>query len=87
MYIGQVLVKKQNFQNLFRFKLCLWQLQVTCKMENIVDQLRKYMIHDFQVASLILDQSNPLVIKFRMDKKQFNIDGDYNIRYDILEKE
>ena len=86
MYIGQSLVKKQKFDDLYLFNLRLWQLQVTCEMENLVHQLRKDMVHDLQVASLILVQSNPLAIKFRMDEKQFDVDGAYNIRYEILKK-
>ena len=79
-------MKKQKFDDLYLFNLRLWQLQVTCEMENVVHQLRKDMVHDLQVASLILVQSNPLAIKFRMDEKQFDVDGAYNIRYEILKK-
>lgn len=38
------------------------------------------------VASLILAHNNPLSIKFRMDEKQFDVDGAYNIRYEIMKK-
>ena len=29
---------------------------------------------------------NPLSISFRMDEKQFDVDGAYNIRYEIIKK-
>ena len=38
------------------------------------------------MASLILVHSTPLTIKFRMDEKRFDVDGAYNIRYEILKK-
>ena len=28
----------------------------------------------------------PLAIKFRMDEKKFDVDGAYNIRYEIIKK-
>ncbi|MFT6755704.1 MAG: hypothetical protein ACJAV9_001191, partial [Urechidicola sp.] len=36
--------------------------------------------------SLILVHSNPMAIRFRMDEKQFDVDGAYNIRYEIIKK-
>ena len=41
---------------------------------------------NWRVASLILVHSNPMAIKFRMDEKQFDVDGAYNIRYEIIKK-
>ena len=38
------------------------------------------------ITSLILVHSNPLAIRFRMDEKRFDVDGAYNIRYEILKK-
>jgi hypothetical protein len=44
------------------------------------------MDHQLRIASLVLVHSNPLAIKFRMDEKQFDVDGAYNIRYEIIKK-
>ena len=38
------------------------------------------------ITSLILAHSNPLAIRFRLDEKRFDVDGAYNIRYEILKK-
>jgi hypothetical protein len=86
MYIGQSLVKNKTFNNLYLFNLRLWQLQNMYEMEQVAHQARKKMDHDLEVASLILVHSNPLAIKFRMDEKQFDVDGAYNIRYEIIKK-
>ncbi len=86
MYIGQSLTKEKKFDELYLYNLRLWQLQVMCEMENVANTTRKSMDHDLQVASLILVHSNPLSIKFRMDEKQFDVDGAYNIRYEIIKK-
>ena len=71
---------------MYLYNLRLWQLQMMFEMENIAHQARKEMNHDLRVASLVLVHSNPLSIKFRMDEKQFDVDGAYNIRYEIIKK-
>lgn len=86
MYIGQSLVKDKAFHSLYLYNLRLWQLQNMYEMEQVAHNARKEMDHDLQVASLILVHSNPLAIKFRMDEKQFDVDGAYNIRYEIIKK-
>lgn len=86
MYIGQSLVKDKTFHALYLYNLRLWQLQNMYEMEQVAHNARKEMDHDLQVASLILVHSNPLAIKFRMDEKQFDVDGAYNIRYEIIKK-
>lgn len=86
MYIGKSLTKEKKFDKLFLYNLRLWQLQIMCEMENVANTARKSMNHDLRVASLILVHSNPLSIKFRMDEKQFDVDGAYNIRYEIIKK-
>lgn len=86
MYIGQSLVKDQNFNKLYLYNLRLWQLQLMYEMENVAMQATQEMEHELRVASLILVHSNPLAIKFRMDEKQFDVDGAYNVRYEIIKK-
>jgi len=86
MYIGESLTKNKPYDDLYLYNLRLWQLQTMYEMENIAFSARKEMNHDLRVASLILVHSNPLAIKFRMDEKQFDVDGAYNIRYEIIKK-
>ena len=86
MYIGQSITKEDSFDDIYLYNLRLWQLQTMCEMENIAFNERKNMQHKLRVASLILVHSNPMAIKFRMDEKQFDVDGAYNIRYEIIKK-
>ena len=86
MYIGQSLVKDKKFDPIYLYNLRLWQLQMMCEMENVANSMRQCLPHDLQVASLILVHSNSMAIKFRMDEKQFDVDGAYNIRYEIIKK-
>ena len=41
---------------------------------------------ELSTAQLILVHGTPLTIRFRLDEKQFDVDGAYNIRYAILKK-
>jgi hypothetical protein len=86
MYIGQSLVKNKEYDKLYLYNLRLWQLQTTYEMENIAYKLKDEMDNELRVASLILVHSNEMAIKFRMDEKQFDVDGAYNIRYEIIKK-
>ncbi len=86
MYIGQSLVKSKEFDSLYLYNLRLWQLQLMCEMENVAHQLKDSLENKLEIASLILVHSNSLAIKFRMDEKQFDVDGAYNIRYEIIKK-
>ena len=39
-----------------------------------------------QIAPLILSYSSPITLKFRMDEKRLDVDGSYNVRYEIVKK-
>ncbi len=86
MYIGQSLVNTKEYNKLYLHNLRLWQLKLMCELENVVYNLQSSSKYSLEVASLILVHSNPLAIKFRMDEKQFDVDGAYNIRYEIIKK-
>ena len=86
MYIGQSLVKNKTYNPIYLNNLRLWQLQMMCEVEQIAHRLKSTLPHPLEIASLILVHSNPLAIKFRMDEKKFDVDGAYNIRYEIIKK-
>lgn len=87
MYIGASITDKEEFHPVFVKNLRLWQLQQQCELEFIARKID--VIHteiSLEVTSLILVHSIPLDIRFRMDEKKFDVDGAYNIRYEIIKK-
>lgn len=86
MYIGDSLVQDRTFNEMYLHNLRLWQLEMMCQIENVAYKLQRRMEYPLRVASLILVHSNSLAIKFRMDEKQFDVDGAYNVRYEIIKK-
>jgi len=75
MYIGESIAKGKLFDNVYLRNLRLWQLIVTCEMENEFRQIQKELYTSIEVASLILVYNTPLAVHFRMDEKQFDVEG------------
>lgn len=86
MYIGDSISGNRDFDPLYLKNLRLWQLQVMCEMENTYYNLKPELPVQLDVASLILVYNTSLSIRFRMDEKQFDVDGTYNARYEIIKK-
>ena len=86
MYIGESITRENSFNLIYLYNLRLWQLQVMCEMENAFYQAQKNFPIPLEVASMILVFSTPLSISFRMDEKQFDVDGTYNARYEVVKK-
>lgn len=86
MYIGASIAPDKNFDLYYLKNLRLWQMQVMCEMENKFKRIQPKLPHQLDVTSLILVFGNPISIRFKMDEKQFDIDGSYNVRYEIVKK-
>jgi len=86
MYIGESITKNDSFNSIYLYNLRLWQLQVMCEMENAYYQMQSNFPISLDVASMILVFNQALSISFRMDEKQFDVDGTYNARYEIVKK-
>jgi hypothetical protein len=86
MYIGDSITGKRKFDKLYLSNLRLWQLQVMCEMENAHYALKPDLPLPLDATSLILVYNTSLSIRFRMDEKQFDVDGTYNARYEVIKK-
>lgn len=86
MYIGASISPAKEFNLYYLQNLRLWQMQVMCEMENYFQLFQPTLPMELNVSSLILVFATPISIRFRMDEKQFDIDGSYNVRYQIAKK-
>lgn len=86
IYIGQSLLKRQKFEMVHLQNLRLWQLMSMCEIARRMHQLQYDLPMKMNTAQLILVHSTPLNIRFRLDEKQFDVDGTFNIRYPLLKK-
>ncbi|MDO1512476.1 GAF domain-containing protein [Maribacter confluentis] len=86
MYIGESISEDLEYNQLYLNNLRLWQLQVMCEMENVHYALKPELPVPLDATSLILVYNTSLSIRFRMDEKQFDVDGTYNARYEVIKK-
>lgn len=86
MYIGQSMVNSKEFDPVYLANLRLWQLMMTCEAENAVARLKPSLKVPLDICSLILIHHNPITIRFRQEDKHFDVDGAYNVRYEIIKK-
>jgi hypothetical protein len=86
IYIGASLVENGAFDMLYLYNLRLWQLMVMCGLARQAELLKGRLKVPLEVAHLLLVQQIPLAIRFRLDEKRFDIDGAYNMRYEIVKK-
>ena len=86
IYIGDSMVENMDFDQLYLRNLRLWQLVVTTEIANKTASLKSELPLPLDTTHLILVHSNPLSVRFRLDEKKFDVDGAYNIRYEIVKK-
>lgn len=86
MYVGQSMTHGSKFEEYQLKNLRLWQLMSMCRMTRLADSLTKVMSARLSCTPLILAHSAPLTIQFRVDEKRFEVEGSYNVRYEIIKK-
>jgi len=86
IYIGQSLLESGGFSDNDLKEFRIWQLQKMAEVTRLVDQVSPTLDVPITTAQLIFVYNNDLNIKFRMEEKKFDVDGAYNVRYEILKK-
>lgn len=87
MYLGQSILKKKNvFSDIHLRNFRLWQMIQMCDITRQVEIQRQHWPMSLTTAQLVFAYTTPLSIRFRMDEKRFDVDGAYNVRYEILKK-
>ncbi len=86
IYIGQSISPYKPFNEMYVHNLKLWQLSLLAKAARVTHALEKRLSLPLQTTQLILAHSIPLTISFRRKERKFDVDGAYNIRYEIVKK-
>jgi len=86
IYVGQSLAPSYPFSEIYVKNLKLWQLSVLAKAARLTHALEQKLALPLQTTQLILAHSIPLTISFRRKERKFDVDGAYNIRYEIIKK-
>ena len=86
IYVGQSLSPNKPFNEMYVRNLKLWQLTFLAKAARLTASLEKRLAIPLQTTQLILAHAIPLSISFRRKERKFDVDGAYNIRYEIIKK-
>lgn len=86
IYIGESLNEERRFNELYLRNIRLWQLIIMCNAAVLSQKLKARLSMKLDTAHLVLVQSTPMSVRFRLDEKKFDVDGAYNVRYEIMKK-
>jgi hypothetical protein len=86
IYIGQSVTPRRKFDEIYLRNMKMWQLTVLAKAAQLTHELEHQLSHPLRTTQLILAHSQPLSITFRTEERKFDVDGAYNIRYEIVKK-
>jgi hypothetical protein len=86
LYLGSSLTKNKKFDPFYLKNFRLWQLLLMCEIDKKIEQLKPTLKNNLDITQLLLVHDQPLTIRFRPDEKQFDVDGAYDIRYEIVKK-
>lgn len=86
LYAGQAVLKRGKFSQFHLRNLRLWQLIAMVDITRQMARLKDEMPMPLETAQLVFVYGQPISIRFRPDDKRFDVDGAYNIRYEIIKK-
>ncbi|MCE7064218.1 GAF domain-containing protein [Dyadobacter sp. CY326] len=86
IYIGQSIEPERKFSELYLKNIRLWQLTSMAAIAKITNALIPQMEKPLQTTQLIFIHSSSIDISFRDDERRFDVEGAYNIRYQVIKK-
>lgn len=86
IYIGQSIAPDRKFNDIYLKNIRLWQLTSLAAMAKITHSMLDLMEKPLLTTQLIFVNTNPIDISFRTDERRFDVEGSYNIRYQIIKK-
>ncbi|MEM6842537.1 MAG: hypothetical protein AAF632_09955 [Bacteroidota bacterium] len=86
LYLGQSLLTEHKFSEHYLRNFRLWQLISMCNIVRQLEKTKEQLPLPLSTAQLIFVYGNTLNIQFRKDEKKFDVEGVYNVRYEIIKK-
>lgn len=85
-YIGQSIAPGKHFNHFHLKSLRLWQLSSMAAIARLTRSLLQDMPVPLRTTQLIFVHDQPIDISFRADERRFDVEGGYNIRYQVIKK-
>lgn len=86
MYMGESMLNGKEFDIKYIENIRLWQLMTMIAVTRKVHEIQPKLKLPLKTAELILAFSNRIAIRFKTEEKQFDVDGAYNVRYEVIKK-
>ncbi|WP_341227557.1 GAF domain-containing protein [uncultured Arcticibacterium sp.] len=86
IYIGQSIEPKKPFQKKYLNKIRKWQLSSMAEIARLNEALIPKLSLPLRTTQLIFINPNAIDISFREDERRFDVEGAYNIRYEVIKK-
>ncbi len=86
LYAGQSILRKGTFTDFQLRNLRLRQLLTLVEITQAMQTLSPQLPTPLQTAQLAFVYGQPISIRFRPEEKRFDVEGAYNIRYEIIKK-
>lgn len=86
IYTGQSVAPDKIYDHSKLGEFRSWQLKSMIDIVQITARLNTMMKCKLQTTQLIFVHSGPIDICFRKDERRFDVEGVYNIRYEVIKK-
>lgn len=86
IYTGQAIAPAIEFTSAHLKQFRNWQVRSMLDVAYLAYNLQSKMPVPLEVASLIFVHSSQINICFRNDERRFDVEGYYNIRYEVIKK-
>ena len=86
IYTGQSIAPDRPFDILYLHNLRLWQLNSMITIARLTSALLPQMPDPLMTTQLIFVHTMSIDISFRKDERRFDVEGGYNIRYQVVKK-
>jgi hypothetical protein len=86
LYIGGSIAPDRPFDLLYLRNLRLWQLTSMATIARDTHNLLPVMTNPLLTTQLVFVHSSAIDISFRKDERRFDVEGGYNIRYQVVKK-
>lgn len=86
IYIGQSIAPEIPFSTDHLHRLRLLQVQSMAALTKLTSSLYPTLEYPLQTTQLIFINTRSIDISFRDDEKRFDVEGTYNIRYQVIKK-
>lgn len=86
LYAGQSILRKGTFSDFHLRNLRLRQLLTLVDITLAMHELSPRLPAPLQTAQLAFVYGQPISLGFRPDEKRFDVEGAYNVRYEIIKK-